>query len=151
MIENDTVVSEKESVNNDITFEEQEFNNWCDANEIDRTVESMDDKDRKNFEKIKRRFTIAVKEKRLIVDGDRFTYTVSDRSPNKGKTFTVRRPNGRAILAMDGLKDTSSNQKIENFMAAICGVERRDIGELSCLDMKDYNVLQDAAILFLVD
>ena len=134
-----------------ITFEDQEFFNWCDANEIDRAVESMNDDDRKGFEKIKRHFTAAIKEKRLVVEGDHFNYTVSDKSPNKGKVLNVRRPNGRAMLAMDGFKDTAGNQKLQNFIAAICGVEKRDISEIACLDKKDYAVLQDVAILFLTD
>ena len=132
-----------------ITFEEQEFFNWCDANEIDHAVESMKDDDRKGFEKIKKRFTRAIKEKRITIDGDRFTYTVSQKSPNAGKTFIVRRPNGRALLAMDGFKDTAGNQRLQNFIAAICGVEKRDISEIAQLDIKDYNILQDIAILFL--
>jgi len=135
----------------EITFEDQEFFNWCDANEIDRGIEGMSDDDRKGFEKIKRHFTTAIKEKRLTIEGDHIVYTVSDRSPNKGKVLTVRRPNGRAMLAMDGFKDTAGNQKLQNFMAAICGVEKRDISEIACLDKKDYTVLQDIAILFLTD
>jgi hypothetical protein len=134
-----------------ITFEDQEFFNWCDENEIDRAIESMGDDDRKSFEKIKRHFTAAIKEKRLIVEGDHFVYTVSDKSPNRGKILNVRRPNFRALTAMDGYKDTAAMQKIQNFIAAICGVEKRDIAQIANLDKKDYTVLQDVAILFLTD
>ena len=133
----------------EITFEEQEFYNWCDANDIDRAIDGMDEKDAKDFLKIRRHFTTAIKEKRLVVDGDRFVYTVSERSPNAKETFTVKRPNGRAMLAMDGYKETQQNQKIIAFIAAICGVQKRDISKISELDDKDYKVLQDAAILFL--
>jgi len=134
-----------------ITFEDQEFYNWCDANEIDRNQKAMDEDDRKGFEKIQRHFTAAIKEKRLVVDGDKITYTVSNKSPNAGKVLNVRRPNGRAMLSMDSFKDTAGNQKLQNFIAAICGIEKRDIAEIAGLDFKDYKVLQDIALLFLTD
>jgi hypothetical protein len=132
-----------------ISFERQEFYNWCDANDIDRNVEAMDEDDRKGFERIARHFCEAVKEKRIIVDGDNFTYTVSKRSKYAGEKFTVTRPNGRAMLAMDGFKETAIHQRIQAFMAAICGVEKRDIEKISSLDNKDYRVLQGVTILFL--
>jgi hypothetical protein len=138
-----------ETEDGETTFEEQEFYNWCDANDIDRAVEGIDEDDRKNFLKIKRHFTAAIKEKRLIVEGDHFAYTVSERSPNAGDKFTVKRPNGRAMLAMDGYKENQQNQKLIAFIAAICGVEKRDISKISALDDKDYKVLQDVAVLFL--
>jgi hypothetical protein len=135
----------------EISFEKQEFFNWCDANDIDHATEGMDDDDRKSFEKIERHFVTAIKEKRLEVDGEKFIYTVSERSPNAGEKFTVGRPTGRAMLAMDGFKETAQNQKLQNFIAAICGVERRDISKISQLDNRDYKVLQDVAILFLTE
>jgi len=133
----------------DISFERQEFYNWCEANEIDHAIEAMDDDDRKSFLKIERHFTAAIKEERLVVDGRQFEYTVSKYSPNAGEKYMVKRPNGRAMLAMDGFKDNSQNQKLQAFIAAICGVEKRDIKKISELDDKDYKVLQDVAILFL--
>ena len=135
----------------DTSFEKQEFYNWCEANEIDHATEGMDDTDRKGFEKIERHFVTALKEKRIVIDGDTFTYTVSEKSPNKGEQFIVKRPNGRAMLSMDGFKETASNQKLQNFIAAICGVEKRDIAKIANLDNKDYRVLQDVAIIFLTD
>jgi hypothetical protein len=138
-----------ESEEGKISFEQQEFYNWCDANDIDRAVEGMDDDDRKSFLKIERHFTTAIKEKRLVVDGDKLVYTISDRSPTKGEKLTVRRPNGRAMLAMDGYKESQQNQKLQAFIAAISGVEKRDSQKISTLDDKDYKVLQDVALLFL--
>jgi hypothetical protein len=138
-----------ENENAEVTFEEQEFYNWCDANEIDRAVDGMDEDDLKSFEKIKRHFTLAIKEKRLVVDGDEFTYTVSDRSPNAGVMLTVSRPNGRAMLAMDGYKEHCQNQKLQAFIAAITRTQKRDIQNISGLDNKDLQILQDVAVLFL--
>jgi hypothetical protein len=138
-------------VENEPSFEEQEFYNWCDANDIDRAVDGMDDDDRKNFEKIKRHFTGAIRDKRLIVDGDKFTYTVSSRSPNPGHQFKVSRPNGRAMLAMDGYKETQQQQKLQAFIAAISGTAKRDIQTIAELDKKDYQILMDVAVLFLTE
>jgi hypothetical protein len=137
--------------NEETTFEELEFYNWCDANDIDRAVDGMDDDDRKSFEKIKRHFTTAVKENRLVVDGNKIIYTVSDRSPNAGTKLTVAYPNGRAMLAMDGYKDNQQQQKLQAFMAAISGVQKRDIQTIATLGRKDYQLLQDIAVLFLTE
>jgi hypothetical protein len=134
-----------------LSFEEREFYNWCEANDVDYALEGADNDDRKGFQKIKKHFTDAIKENRLIVDGDKFTYIVSKNSPNAGEKFIVRRPNGRAMLAMDGYKESAQNQKLQSFMAAICGIEKRDIVKISALDNKDYKVLQDVALLFLTD
>ena len=148
--ENEELESEGlESKKPTISFEEQEFNNWCDANDIDRAVDGMDDDDRKNFEKIKRRFCLAIKQKRLVIDGDTFSYTISERSPNAGKVLNVSRPNGRAMLAMDGYKENQQQQKLQAFIAAITGTQKRDIATISELDSKDLQLLQDVAILFL--
>jgi hypothetical protein len=137
--------------NTETSFEEQEFYNWCDANDIDRAVDGKDEDDRKGFEKIKRHFVTAVKEKRLVVDGDKIIYTVSDRSPNAGTQLAITYPNGRAMLAMDGYKDNQQQQKIQAFIAAISGVQKRDIQTIAILGKKDYQLLTDIAILFLTE
>jgi hypothetical protein len=138
--------------NSGISFAEQEFINWCEANGLDHEEAAMDEDEAKDFRKIKRHFTQAVDEKRLVVDGNNIIYTVSSRSTSKtvaGKQFTIRRPNGRAMLAMDGYKDTQQMNKLEAFMAAICGIEKRDIGQISALDHQDHQFIQDVAVLFL--
>jgi hypothetical protein len=136
---------------NGISFAEQEFFNWCDANRIDHEAAAMDEDDAKSFHKIKRHFTDAVDERRIVIDGKNIIYTISDMSPKlmAGKQFTIRRPNGRALLAMDGYKDTQQMSKLEAFMAAICGIEKRDIRDITGLDSLDHQFIQDIAILFL--
>jgi hypothetical protein len=138
-----------ENENEETAFEEQEFNNWCDANDIDRSVDGMDEDDRKSFEKVKWHFTAAIKEKRLVVDGNKIVYTVSDRSPNAGTRLTITYPNGRAMLAMDGYKDNQQHQKLQAFIAAISEVRKSDIQTIAALGKKDYQLLQEIAILFL--
>jgi hypothetical protein len=152
-LENDGIenAGHDDAENEETSFEEQEFYNWCDANDIDRAVDGKDEGDRKSFEKIKRRFVTAVKERRLVADGNKIIYTVSDRSPNAGKKLTITYPNGRAMLAMDGYKDSQQQQKIQAFMAAISGIQKRDIQTIAALGKKDYQLLQDIAILFLTE
>ena len=137
----------------DITFEEQEFRNYCEANEFDYDELGMDEDSRKDFVKIKKRFMKAVTEKRIIVDGEKIIYTVSDRSPKEmaGTKLTISRPNGRTLLAMDGHKDTQQQTKLMSYMAALCRIPRNEISKISSLDKKDHQVIQDIAILFLTE
>jgi hypothetical protein len=128
---------------------EQEFFNWCDANEIDRTVEDMEDDDRKDFERIKKRFVKAVDEKRIVVEGTSITYTISRFSKsNTGQTLTIRRPIGKDFISMDGFKDTQQVQKFSAFLASIAGTEKSVIARL---DAKDRQFIQDIGTLFLAD
>jgi hypothetical protein len=137
----------------DLTFEEQEFLNYCEANEFDHDENAMEPEDRKDFVKIKRRFMKAVAEKRIVVDGDKLIYTVSERSPKDmaGTKLTISRPNGRTLLAMDGYKDTQQQNKLAAYIAALCRIDRRDIHKITSLDKKDNQLLQDIAVLFLTE
>jgi hypothetical protein len=125
---------------------EQEFISYCDANEIDRTEEDMDDESRADFLKIKKRFMKAVDEKRLYVEGTSLVYTVSRFSSSKGESLTVSRPVGRDFIAMDGLKDTQQMSKFNAFLASLTGKEKSYIAKL---DIKDRQFLQDIGTLFL--
>ena len=135
-----------------ISFEEQEFINYCKANDFDCDEDGMDADDRKDFVKIKKRFMQAVAEKRLVVDGENVIYTVSKRTPKlAGTEITISRPNGRTLLAMDGHKDTQQQIKLQNYMAALCRIPRNDIHKITSLDKKDHQIIQDIAILFLTE
>jgi hypothetical protein len=125
---------------------EQEFNNYCDANEIDRELENMEDEDRDAFIKIKKRFMKAVKEKRVVVDGVKLLYTVSKFSPSRGQQFTISRPTGKDFMAMDGFKDTQQMNKFNGFIASIAGTERSAVARL---DIADRQFLHDIGTLFL--
>jgi hypothetical protein len=125
---------------------EQEFFNWCDANEIDRVVENMEDEDRKDFEKIKRRFEKAVTEKRLVVEETTLQYTISRFSKSAGQVLTITRPTGKDFIAMDGFKETQQMQKFNAFLASIAGTEKSFIARL---DTKDRQFIQDIGTLFL--
>jgi hypothetical protein len=135
-----------ETAESEINFAEQEFINYCDANEIDHDEGVMDDDDRKAFGKIKGRFMKAVNEKRLVVDGTKLIYTVSHFSDAAGEKLTISRPRGRDFIAMDGFKDTQQMQKFNAFISSIAGKEKSYV---SRLDVLDRQLLQDIGTLFI--
>jgi hypothetical protein len=135
-----------ESGNAEITLAEQEFINFCEANEIDHDELSMDDDDRKNFAEIKKRFMKAVNQKRLVVDGTKLIYTISRFSEKAGETLTLSRPTGKDFFAMDGFKETQKMQQFNGFVSSIAGKEKSYV---SRLDVKDRQFLQDIATLFI--
>jgi hypothetical protein len=108
----------------------------------------MEEDDRKDFKKIKKRFMKAVDEKRLVVDGTNIEYTISRFSKkNSGQKLTISRPIGRDFIAMDGFRDTQQMQKFHAFIASIAKTEKSLIGNL---DTVDRQFLTDIGTLFLV-
>ena len=139
------------SGDSEISFEEQEFINYCEANEFDYNEEGMDNDSRKDFVKIKKRFIKAVSEKRLVVDGDKIEYIVSSKSEGMaGQKIIIHRPNGRTLLAMDNYKE-GHHSRLMGYMAALCKIPRNEIHKISSLDKKDHQIIQDIAVLFLTE
>jgi hypothetical protein len=137
--------AEKEE--HEISFEEIEFVNFCEANEIDHDELSMDDDDRKGFAEIKNRFIKAVKQKRLVIDGTKLEYTISKFSAaSAGEKLIISRPTGKDFFAMDGFRETQKMQQFNGFVASLAGKEKSYIARL---DIKDRQFLQDIATLFI--
>jgi hypothetical protein len=130
----------------EVDFAEREFFNFCDANDIDHAEEDMEEDERKDFCKIKKRFMKAVNEKRVVVDGCKLVYTVSKFSPNAGDEITVSPPIGKDMMAMDGIKDT---HQVEKFQAYLASITKQNRSAISRLAMRDWQFLQDIAVLFL--
>ena len=144
---NENLEMETELAVNDGEFSEREFRAWCDANDIDCTEEDMDEDSREDFLKIKKRFCRAIREKRLITDGVKLNYKISELSTSCANTeIIIHRPTGKDLIAMDGYKDTQQMQKMQSFIASMCDREKSFITRL---DAKDYRFLQDVAVLFL--
>jgi len=140
--------SEDTSVNDsDLSFEEQEFRRYCEANEFDYDELGMDEDDRKDFVKIKKRFMKAVDEKRLVIDGTKLQYTISKFSKSAGQELAISRPIGRDFIAMDGFKET---QQLQKFHALIASITKTEKSFINNLDITDRQFLQDIATLFLV-
>jgi len=155
MNEDDAVTNGEDTAASDLdlSLEELEFKNYCEANDFDCDEAAMEEDDRKDFVKIKKRFIKAIREKRAVVDGKKVIYTVSENSPEgmAGTKITISRPNGRTLLAMDGYKDTMQQTKLAAYMAALCRIPRNDIQKITGLDKKDHQFIQDIAILFLTE
>jgi len=148
--ENDDAAEFTDTGNPGTTLAEQEFTAYCEANEIDCDELAMDEDTLKDFVKIKKRFVRAITEKRLVVNGCKIEYTVSDKSVGMaGQKITIGRPTGRTMLAMDGYKDSQQASKLLAYMAALCNMSKTEIHKISGLDKKDHQIIQDAAILFL--
>jgi tRNA(Ile)-lysidine synthase TilS/MesJ len=130
----------------DIGLAEQEFKNYCEANGFEHDECAMNNDERDDFLKIKKRFMKAIEEKRLVVDGVKLVYTISGFSESAGQKLTVSRPIGKDFLAMDGFKDTQQIQKFNAFIASIAKTEKSFIARL---DIVDRQFLQDIATLFL--
>jgi hypothetical protein len=129
-----------------VSFAEQEFINYCDANDIDHNETDMEEEDRKDFIKMKKRFIKLVDAKRLVVDDVKLIYTVSRFSASAGDKLTISRPKGRDFLAMDGFKETQSMNKFNAFLASIVG---KDKSYVALLDAADRQFLQDIGTLFI--
>jgi len=52
-------------------------------------------------------------------------------------------------LAMNGYKDSQQPSKLLAYMAALCNMSKTEIHKISGLDIKDHQIIQDVAILFL--
>jgi hypothetical protein len=147
-MENDDVLNEgaADEGGGELDFAEREFRAWCEDNDIDCAEEDMDGETRSDFTRIKKRFCSCLREKRLVTDGVKLVYKVSALSTAAGEEIVIRRPTGKDLMAMDGYKETQQMQKMQSFIASICGREKSFIARL---DGKDYRFLQDIAALFL--
>ena len=127
------------------TFEEQEFENWCDANELETDVSKMKEELVGAFEDRMKRFTKALKQQRLVVKGEELEYTVSKVSPDgfAGDKLTIKAPRGNAFI---GTSDDSA-KKTMALMSAMTG---KDIGYFGKLDIRDYLFLAGVVGAFLL-
>jgi hypothetical protein len=129
---------------------EKEFDNYCEANDIDCDMNAMTDDEKKDFEPIRKRFVKACMQGRVKVDGTDLKYTVSkfSKSPFGGQEITIKRCGGQSFIGMDGFKDTQSIHKMNGFLSAMTGQE---ISYFTKIDGKDWQFFRDIATLFLVD
>lgn len=130
---------------------EAEFNNFCDAWEIDNDESGMKEDEISDFNKQKNTILKAIKLGRLCLNEDEtLTYTISKtKNPNKnGKELTISRPQGDAYLAMDRYKD---GQGAHKFNAVLARMTNHAVEYFSDFDGIDLKPLQAVAILFLAE
>jgi hypothetical protein len=127
---------------------EREFENYCEANEIDFDETGMNEDEKESFHAIKRRFLKFCRAGRIEVDGLKLKYTISDFSP-KGfakRIVTFSRPSGKSFIAMDKFSDRENVHKLQAFASAATG---EDVSFFSTIDNSDWLFFRDLVTLFL--
>lgn len=137
----------EEKINKELA--EKEFLDWCELNDIETDSSEMTDKEKAIFESARKSATKMLQKGRLIVDGDKLEYTVSNFSPAgfAGEKLVIGRPSGNIYLALDG-KNSGEMHQINAAMSALVG---KDTGWLAKLDAKaDWAFLNRITQLFLL-
>lgn len=130
---------------------EKEFYNYCDANCIDYDESAMDEDDAKNFSKAKKKFIAACMEGRVIVDGRKLTYIVSELSENqKGDKIEIMPLKGKGMIAVSGSMGKNSNP-IMQLYALLSSVTGKDVSYFGELSYKDLKFFDGIAMLFLAE
>jgi hypothetical protein len=145
-VEAETAKKEKEKITNELA--EREFENYCEANDIDFDETGMNEDEKESFHAIKRRFLKFCRAGRIEVDGLKLKYTISDFSP-KGfakKVVIFSRPSGKSFIAMDSFKDRENVHKLQAFASAATG---EDVSFFSTIDNSDWLFFRDLVTLFL--
>ena len=126
-----------------------EFEKYCEVNEIDYDESAMSDEELEGFNPLKERFVKACMDGRVEVDGTEIKYTISQFSnKNGGDVVTIKRPCGKAFIAMDGGSDKQSIRKLQSFCSAMTG---KEVSYFTSMDIKDWKFFQGIATLFLAE
>lgn len=127
---------------------EEEFKNWCEANELDCDETSMNEEDKAAFEPLKNRIVKAIQKGVVVIDGDTIEYTLSGKYEGSmaGMKIKINSPTARLFSGMDGYKDTQMIKKLQGAMSALCGI---DIGIFSKMTIPDWKFFQSVCVLFM--
>lgn len=127
---------------------EEEFKNWCEANELDCDETSMNEEDKSAFEPLKNRIVKAIQKGVAVIDGDVIEYTLSEKYEGSmaGMKIKINPPTARLFSGMDGYKDTQMIKKLQGAMSALCGI---DIGVFSKMTIPDWKFFQSVCVLFM--
>jgi tRNA(Ile)-lysidine synthase TilS/MesJ len=140
-----TALPGADKINKDLS--EKEFENYCEANDIDFEESNMNEDERESFNAIKRRFVKACRKGRVIVDGRNVEYTISDFSEkHKGEKIVFKRPTGKSFIAMDSFKEKENVHKLQAFASAATG---QQVSFFSEIDNSDWLFFRDLVTLFL--
>lgn len=135
---------------NKITFEmaEEEFNNWCEAVDLDCDETMMNDEDLKSFQPHKKRILKAVQKGTAVFDGEKIEYTLSPKSVEglAGKKIVIPRPSAKLFSGMDGFKENQEIKKMQGAMSALCGL---DIGVFTKMEIPDWKFFNSICVLFM--
>lgn len=114
---------------------EQDFERFADQMDLDLNTDTMDEEDRKEFEKQKSRLVDAIKSGALeIADNGEPTFT-PQRSKNTDP-ITFHEPTGAALMAMDRKKKTEDVGKLYAAMGEITGKPANTFSKMKMADLK---------------
>jgi hypothetical protein len=134
-----------EKINEELAI--NEFEKYCEVNDIDFNEADMNEEEKNSFGAIKRRFLKACRAGRVVVDGRELEYTISDFSKkHKGEKIKFERPTGKSFMAMDSFKDRENVAKLQAFASAATG---QRVSFFSELDTADWLFFRDLVTLFL--
>ncbi len=126
-----------------------EFDAWRENCDLDFDENDLPDDQKALVDGCRRRFVKAMTGGRLVVDGEKLKYTISDKSPDgfKGREVEIKNPGARLKFAMDGFKD---NQQAEREIAGMSALTGQDVGFFRKLCMTDFNFFEGVIALFML-
>jgi hypothetical protein len=139
-----TGVAEQSKINRELA--EAEFIRYLDANGIDHDEAGMNEGEKESFLAIKRRFVSACMKGQVEVDEKKLKYTISNFSPEAGRTIIITRPSGKALMAMDGYKEGQNIGKLQAFLGSMT---EEAASFFAKLDIVDWFFFRDIATCFL--
>lgn len=127
---------------------EQEFDRWAEAMDLDVDTSYMDDDDRTQFEKQRRRVLRALQRGSLVVsESGEAVYTPRNPGTKATGALTFHERTGASLMAMDGKKKGHDAAKTYAVMADICKTHPSTFAGMVGEDVK----VCEAIFAFLMD
>lgn len=114
---------------------ELEFENFADAMDLDVDLDSMQEDDKKEFQKVKDKIIKAIMIGSLTFNDNNEPVFTPQRS-EENKPLTFREPKGSTFKCMDGHKDNQNMGKMFAIMAEMTGTTAGTFSKLSGQDFK---------------
>lgn len=123
-----------------------DFNNFCEAMDIDNNVDEMSEEDAKSFQEPREVILKAVMSGNLTFNDDHEPVYAPRNSPKVAGPLTFREPNGADYMAMDRKKD---GQNFGKMWAMADSLTRSAPGTIANLRNRDLKVVQAIMQLFM--
>lgn len=124
---------------------ELEFSNFADAMDLDIDLDSMENDDKKEFQKVKDKIIKAIMIGSLTFNDNNEPVFTPQRSEDN-KPLTFKEPKGSTFKAMDGHKDNQNMGKMFAIMAEMTG---QTAGTFSKLSGQDFKICTAIVTVFL--
>lgn len=124
---------------------ELEFENFADAMDLDVDLDSMENDDKKEFQKVKDKIIKAIMIGSLTFNDNNEPVFTPHRSEDN-KPLTFKEPKGSTFKCMDGHKENQNMGKMFAIMAEMTG---QTAGTFSKLSNQDFKVCTSIVTVFL--